>query len=634
MEEQNQTPVLEEGQKPAESAKKKKHIAYMVSFGIIMALLGVILFFLTDMLNLKYWALFITWAMYVSFIVFGYTFLRTKKTWIKAVSYLGIFTLVGPMVAGGPTAEPKQAYDWDKIVYTDAVQLVHGKVRGIESKDGQTNIYTGIPYAKAPVGELRWKEPQEEENWEGVKDCIYFAPECMQKYSGAFIDSGTEMVIEGTYRPHFEYKPLEPMSEDCLYLNVYSPKGATENLPVLVYIHGGSLMTGSSSTEDYNGESLSKRGIVVVTITYRLNIFGYFAHENLIAESPNHTTGNYGLLDQIRALQWVHDNIAQFHGDPNKVTIAGESAGSSSVSALCASPRAAGLFKRAIGESSSVAVKLPPHTFRTKEKALKMGNDIMKQFGCSSIEQLRKIPAEDLVKTSYENNAMIVDGYALEKTPYEYYLEGNTNEEALLHGCNLQEADAFTIPMWLFTFQGSPNLSNYKARLKEIFKDYSDQLVQVIGEVQNDYEAYRGYNDAVSAYWFNYPDYSWGNQALAEGKTVYRYLFTKDNRYMGTWHSGEMIYCYDNIEPMKAKYPYRYDDTDVALAKTMAAYWVNFVKTGNPNGEGANIPWNAEGVHDTKVMELGSHVGMIDDPLHKFYGTMEAFENRPAEAEE
>ena len=504
--------------------------------------------------------------------------------------------------------------------------MKHGKIRGVVSSDGKTNIYTGIPYAQAPVGELRWKEPKEELDWQGVKDCTYFAPKCMQSGNPTWLDSAQRIVIEQAYHPDFEYVPLEPQSEDCLYLNVYSPKGATGNLPVLVYIHGGSLLHGSSSFEEYNGEALSKRDIVVVTIAYRVNVFGYFAHPDLITESPNNTTGNYGLLDQIRALEWVRDNIGFFHGDKDNVTIAGESAGSSSVSALCVSPLSAGLFKRAIGESSSVATKIPPHTFRSKESALKMGEDIMKEYGCKTIEELRAIPASELVKTKYENNSMTVDGYALPKTPYEIYQEGGNHEEALLHGCNAQEADPFTIPQWLFSFSGSPNRSNYEGRLRSVFEDQTDALLQAAGPVSNDGQAYRVYNDIISSYWFNYPDYSWGKQAINNGKNVYRYLFTKENGYMGTWHSGEMIYAYDNLEAMKAKYPYRYNDKDVELSKTMASYWVNFIKTGNPNGTGL-ATWDKDALPCNRVMELGENVSMINDPFYKYFNALENFEN-------
>ena len=611
--------------------KNTKHIGFYVSFSIIMLLSGALFFFVSDLFGLKLWALILGWVIYALFLAAGILLLKKRKWWVKALSYTGLVaTLVVCLLTGGPSVEAKKAYNFDAPIYTDEVSLVHGRIRGVVSQDGQTNIYTGIPYAKAPVGELRWKPPVEEDNWEGVKDCIYFAPKCTQNNNATWLDSAQTIVIEEGYHPDFSYKAIEPQSEDCLYLNVYSPKNATEDLPVLVYIHGGSLSTGSSSFEEYNGEMLSKQGIVVVTIAYRLNVFGYFAHPDLAAEDPNHTTGNYGLLDQIRALKWVQDNIASFHGDKTKVTIAGESAGSSSVSALCVAKGAEGLFRYAIGESSSVATKLPPHTFRTYEKACETGTKIMEEFGCASIEELRQIPAEKLVKTSYSNSGMTVDGYVLEKTPYELYLEGKNHEAALLHGCNAQEADPFTIPDWLFSGIGAPAFSNWKQRIEEEFGTYAQDLIDAIGNVENDAQAYRAYNDIISAYWFNYPDYSWGQQSMNAGGQTYRYLFTKENGYMGTWHSGEMIYAYNNLRPTMEQYPYRYTDEDLQLADAMSKYWVNFVKTGNPNGTG--VPqWQMDTLGQNKVMELGDNLGMINDPFAPLYPTLRSFEDRVIE---
>ena len=613
-------------EKPQEEPKKFKHVKFVIFFTIIMVLVGILHFFLTDFFGLKYFYLVLSWLIYVSFVIFGYLFLmRLRRNWIKAVSTIGaVVVMAALVVSGGPTVETKPAYHWDKLTYTDELVIKHGKIRGVLSKDEQTNIYTGIPYAQAPVGDLRWKEPLEEKDWEGVKDCVYFAPKCMQSRNPTWYDTAQNIIIEGSYHPDFEYVPLEPMSEDCLYLNVYSPNNASGNLPVLVYIHGGSLMSGSSSFEEYNGEAISKYGIVVVTIAYRLNVFGYFAHEDLIAESSNNTTGNYGLLDQVRALEWVRDNIGYFHGDKDNVTIAGESAGSSSVSALCVSPLSKNLFKRAIGESSSVATKTPPHTFRSKDTALKMGKSIMEEFGCKTIDELRKIPAESLVKTKFENNSMTVDGFALPKTPYEIYQEGGNHEEALLHGCNLKEADPFVIPDWLFSFQGPPKLDNWKGRIEKVFEDQAPALIEAAGVVDTDEKAYRAYNDIISAYWFNYPDYSWGKQSLSQSRKVYRYLFTKENGYMGTWHSGEIIYAYNNVAASKEKHSYRYDESDVALAKTMSSYWANFVKTGDPNGAGLPV-WEEDTMPCNKVMELGK--SMIEDPFYKYFGPLELFEN-------
>ena len=345
---------------------------------------------------------------------------------------------------------------------TETVHVTGSAIKGVVSDDGLVEVFAGVPFAAPPVGDLRWKEPQDVVPWEGVYNADHFAPMAMQVQNNAFfnflMNLYTNQKTSRTYHAQ--------MSEDCLYLNVWRPSAEgvsvaavsvvsedssdvapgklREKLPVLVFIHGGSLMTGQSWQEQFDGENLARQGIIVVTVAYRLGIFGYFADEALAAESPNGTTGNYGLLDQIKALEWVHNNIALFGGDPDNVTIAGESAGSSSVNALCASPLAKGLFRRAITESSSIVQETPPHTFRTMEDALKMGNDIKKEFKVTSIEELRKIPAEKLVKTQYSNNSMTVDGYALPATPYEIYRKGLNNEEALLNGFNKREGFGFT----------------------------------------------------------------------------------------------------------------------------------------------------------------------------------------------
>lgn len=596
---------------------QQKHIGYIVSFSIIMGIVGILLFILGDFLNLQGWAHLVILVMYDAILVIGLALITPRKKGVKALYYLSLVALAIPFIAGQPQYERKAAVKFDHPLQTEIVSIKHGEIQGVVSKDGLTNIYAGIPYAKAPVGELRWKRPVEEEDWQGVRDCSFFAPRAMQLDSGSFIDTGNRIAIEGLYRPDFNYYPFQEMSEDCLYLNVWAPKEAG-TYPVLVYIHGGSLESGSSADDDINMEMMSKQGIVCITISYRLNVFGYFAHESLASEDADGSTGDYGLLDQIRALHWVQDNIAYFNGDPNNVTIAGESAGSSCVSALCVSPLASGLFKRAIGESSSVATKVPPHTFRSKEKALEVGQSILEEFNCSSIDELRKIPAEKLVQTKYANTAMTVDGYALPKTPYELYQDGIHNEEALLHGCNAQEADPFVIPEWLFAFQGPPSLSNYKQRLEERFKERVDELIEIIGEVHTDEEANRAYNDVYSAYWFNYPDYSWGQQAMENNVTTYRYLFNKENAYMGTWHSGEIIYAYGNVETRSHEFSYRYDRSDIALSSLMMRAWGNFIKNGNPSIEG-ELAWQSETLSSEEVMIFDTTSNMGSDPLSKYY---------------
>lgn len=412
---------------------------------------------------------------------------------------------------------------------------------------------------------------------------------------------------------------IEEMSEDSLYLNIWRPNNNEKDLPVLVFIHGGSLTSGSSSFEDYNGEEMAKKGVIMVTITYRLGIFGYFAHPDLINESSNKTTGNYGLLDQIEALKWVNKNIGYFGGDKNNITIAGESAGSSSVSALCISPLAKGLFRRAIGESSSLIVKTPPHTYRSLDTALKMGKDIMKEFNVSTIEELRNISPEKLINSKYTNSEMTLDGYAITKNPYDVYKDKENNEEALLNGYNVKEADAFIIPQYLFS---PTNKNNIKERLEKIFDSITVNKILDLYKDKIEVDAFSAFNEIISVWWFIYPHHSWSTMAYNTGIPVYRYQFTKENGYYGTYHSGEMIYAYGNVK--KSTYGYRYDDSDKELSEIMLDYWANFAKYGNPNKD--TNKWELW-TNNNKVMEFGENVGMIDDKYLGLYKLFNEFLN-------
>lgn len=495
---------------------------------------------------------------------------------------------------------------------TEVINVTGGDIRGIINKEGNVEIYAGIPFAAPPVGNLRWKEPQNVVPWKGILEADHFAPMAMQNESGRIfqflMNLYTSSKNDRTYKG--------PMSEDCLYLNVWKPvEAAPENgWPVLVYVHGGSLMSGQSWYEKYDGENLAKHGIVVVTIAYRTGIFGYFADKELASESEHGTTGNYGLLDQIKALEWVHNNIASFGGDAGNVTIAGESAGSSSVNALCATPLTKGYFRRAIGESSSVVQQTPPHTFRTMDSALKMGDDIKKEFGCKNIEELRALPASKLIKTKYKNNSMTVDGYALPETPYEIYKKGENHEEVLLNGFNKNEGFGFTF----FTKVNKKNLSSllessFKERTQEFLTEY---------EPLNNKDSKRLYTDVFSAVCFSYPHDIWTKTVAAQNKPVYEYYFSRENGEIGTNHSGEMIYAYRNVPHTK-----NYKARDYELEEIMSSYWLNFVKYGNPNGKDTNgreLPqWQTTQESNGLLMEFGDNCGMVEDPFRYIYEYLE-----------
>ncbi len=492
---------------------------------------------------------------------------------------------------------------------TDVVNVTGGELRGIYTQDGNIEIYASVPFAAPPVGELRWKEPQDIIPWDGILEADHFAPMAMQKKKSALYNFLFQLYTHSQKDRTFN----GPQSEDCLYLNVWKPteKAPEGGWPVLVYIHGGSLMSGQSWYEKYDGENLARNGIIFVSIAYRTGVFGYLADKELAAESEHGTTGNYGLLDQIKALEWVHNNIAAFGGNADNVTIAGESAGSSSVNALCASPLTKGYFRRAIGESSSVVQKTPPHTFRKMEAALKMGDDIKAEFNCKNIEELRAVPAEKLIKTKYANNSMCVDGYALPQTPFEIYQKGENHEEALLNGFNKQEAFGFTY----FTKVNKDNLASL---LEPSLKDNTDDFLSQYGEIKTKKQAREIYNEVFSAVCFTYPHECWSNTVKAQGKPVYEYYFSRENKEFGTYHSGEIIYAYKNVPHTK-----NYEAYDYELEEIMSSYWLNFVKTGNPNGLDTNgnpLPvWETKAESNGLLMELGDTCTMVEDPFNYIY---------------
>ena len=540
-----------------------------------------------------------------------------KKRLILFISYIGLSIII--MISSRPYIGLKSAVDYNNPIKTDVLEIEGGKIQGVYNKDKSVKVYAGIPYAAPPINELRWKEPQDVIPWDGIKDCSKFQNRSYQQLSNEVISSLVDIYAQKAWHPDFSTKTIEGVSEDSLYLNIWRPNTNDTNLPILMYIHGGSLTSGSASFDDYNGEEMAKKGIIMITIQYRLGVFGYFAHKDLIDESSNNTTGNYGLLDQIKALKWINDNIDIFGGDKNNITIAGESAGSSSVSAICTSPLAKGLFKRAIGESSSLVVKKPPHTYRSLNKALEIGNNIMEEFKAKSIDELRHVKAKDLVNTKYTNSEMTLDGYALTKNPYDVYLDGENNEEALLNGYNVLEADAFVVP----TYLTSPtNKNNIKERLENTFGIETTAKIMELYKDKIEKDAFSAFNEIYSVYWFIYPHHSWSKLALNNNVDVYRYQFTKENGYYSTYHSGEMIYAYGNVK--NSKYNYRYNVSDLKLSDTMLNYWANFVKYGNPNG-GNNPSWLKWNNLPNEIMELGSNVGLIEDKYLELYKIIEEY---------
>ncbi|MBQ3899330.1 MAG: carboxylesterase family protein [Lachnospiraceae bacterium] len=536
--------------------------------------------------------------------------LSGNKGTFKVLGWLGYFALFAViLVATKPSVKAVPAADYKNIVRTGIVETEKGQVRGVVSEDGEIEIYAGIPYAKPPVGPLRWKEPVSPDAWDGVLEADTFAPMSMQPTNLPIYDSLAQIIGYHDYKISLKDNFVAPVSEDSLYLNIWKPAGDVEDLPVLVYIHGGSLQTGQPWYEDYSGQGLAREGVIVVNMGYRLGVFGFFADEDLALESPNKTTGNYGLLDQIKALEWVRDNIAAFGGDPENVTLSGESAGSACVSALCTSPLASGLFKRVLLESSTVAPVSPTHSFRLLSEALESGKELKERYNAEYINDLRKIDAKKLVKEADTQHHMTVDGYVLEKTPHEAYLAGEFNEEKIIHGYNLHEGEAFI----LFD---QANLSNYEKKVRDYFGDLADEVFEIYPITTGD-EVKAYWEEIYSAVFFDYPHYCLNRLASANDIPVYQYYFVKDNGRLGNWHSGEEVYLYGNI-PEKSKL---YDENDRHLSDVMKGYFVNYIKTGYPNGE--DLPLWTENAGSTDVMEFGDYIGMASERKHALFAVLD-----------
>ena len=573
--------------------KKKNGIGFWVFYCLFALIVLALLEFNKNMV--------IGWVLAVVLLA-AYAWLRTHIS--KRVLRLLCFLLLACLLTGillltvGPVKR-HPAVEGGNGGVTDIVTVADGKLTGVYTADRAVEVYAGIPYAAPPVGDLRWREPQDPEPWEGVLAADSFAPMSMQVQNSVIYSSLAQIIGYHDYKVSLDDNYRDANSEDALYLNIWKPAGAQEKLPVLVYIHGGSLQTGQPWYADYRGEELARKGVIVVNMGYRLGVFGFLATEELQKESPNGSTGNYGLLDQIKALQWVQNNISAFGGDPDNVTLAGESAGSACVTALCTSPLAKGLFRRAIGESSTVTAPKPTHSFRLMDQALETGRETMACFSCSNIEELRRVDAKTLVVAADTNHHMTVDGYVLTQTPYEAYQKGEHNEEAILQGFNSLEG----VPFILFS---NADMKNYENRVRSYFGSYADEVLSLF-PASTDEEAKNNWIDIYSAIFFTHGHYCWTRQAIANGIPAYEYYFSKENGRLGPWHSGEEVYCYGNI-PADSRL---YDSSDRELADLFSSYFANFAATGDPNGEG--LPAWEMSTDGTQLMELGENVGMTED---------------------
>lgn len=449
-----------------------------------------------------------------------------------------------------------------------AVQTDSGWVQGIEN--GGLTVFKGIPFAAPPIGELRWRAPIAPQPWSGVRDADRFAPVCMQI---------------GSYPPD---APPEPSSEDCLYLNIWVPANTPPpdksggGLPVMVWIFGGGLLSGSASTPLYAGDELASRGVILVTASYRLGVLGFLAHPELSRESARHVSGNYGLLDQIAALSWVQRNIAAFGGDPHRVTVFGQSSGSISISVLTSSSLARGLFQRAIGESGGLFEPVKLMSDFKLAGAEQTGLAFAAASGATSLAQLRAKAAADLLKTRFIPHA-VIDGYLLTESPYETYRAGRQNPVDLLIGSNAEEGRYF-LP------QQSITADNLHALLSE---DFPSAIVRLVGPSRPDGDAAAraAFIDFEGQMRFGWDMWAW---ARVSRGPVYLYRFA-GVQSDGASHGAEMPYVFGH------------GGTDPVLTAAVPAYWTQFAKTGDPNQPG--LPhWPAFTDADPRVLRLGDPI--------------------------
>lgn len=483
----------------------------------------------------------------------------------------------------------------------DTVRIENGWISGIPGSDSTITVFKGIPYAAPPTGDLRWRAPQPVEEWEGGFVADEFGPACMQipPPEGSF------------YQVEFYPEP-EPTSEDCLYLNIWTgAKLNHEKRPVMIWIHGGAFSQGSGAMPTFNGEGFAQKGVVLVTINYRLGIFGLFAHPDLTEETDYEASGNYGLLDQVAALEWIQENISAFGGDPENVTVFGQSSGAGNINKLLASPLSKGLFHRAILQSGSA------YTFgRTSslEQMEQRGEQFTGEYDIQTIENLRSWPADTLLERSrgfsFSPN---IDGWFLPEETQDIFAKGEQHPVPILIGSTADEGNTF--------FGSQLDMEIFTNIVKQQYGEDAETFLSLYPH-QTDAEARESYNK----WWSN--RIAWGAHTLAKihsktaGVDSYLYYFGRippgrnSERY-GAFHSSEIAYVFQTLDEVDRPWT----ETDYDLANTIADYWVNFAKTGNPNQ--AHLPgWAAYNPEERKTLELGGDIrmkGILEEDILKFY---------------
>jgi para-nitrobenzyl esterase len=511
---------------------------------------------------------------------------RRTVALITILCVLAAMTLFGAGCGGGSTTAETTM---------EVPQLDDGPISGV-LEDGVWT-YKGIPFAAPPVGELRWREPQPVEPWSDVLACESYGPACPQP------DSDWTGMMDVGYT-----------DEDCLYLNVWTPaESPGEKLPTMVWIHGGAFTSGAGSLPIYDGHNLAGKNLVVVTINYRLDALGLMAHPLLSEESGSGVSGNYGLLDQVAALEWVRDNIDVLGGDPDNVTVFGESAGGMSILDLMVSPLAEGLFDRAIVESGPMLdLGLPINEFPTLQEAEKTGEEISKKLGCDGEEDelaaLREVSPDELLAASKADNQFFspinlspnVDGYLLPEVPSAAFAAGGQHAVPLLTGINANEGTIFVPDITLNQYQ---LLGNY------LYGEYATE-VEALYPAQTDTEVKAAMDRLITEMGFGATARFTADHSDEAGTPAYLYFFTakpQDPRVqqLGTFHGLEIMYVFGNLDKVALE---GLTEEDFALSEAMMDYWTGFARAGDPNQGGADVAWPAYTVEAAEYLELGEPI--------------------------
>ncbi|HEX7360548.1 MAG TPA: carboxylesterase family protein [Bryobacteraceae bacterium] len=450
-----------------------------------------------------------------------------------------------------------------------------GLVTGTLSGDRQVAVYRGIPFAAPPVGPLRWRPPQPARKWKGVLKADHFSQNCVQPLVHNLLPWTPEFMLRNG------------VSEDCLYLNIWaSSRPHAQPLPVYVYIYGGAFTGGAGDVSIYNGEHLARRGIIVITFNYRVGVLGFLADQELTRESPHHSSGNYGLLDQLAALRWVQQNIAAFGGDPKRVTVGGQSAGAISVSLLVASPLAKGLFRGAVAESGSGIAGIPLKTLAQGEKT---GEQFVHSKGVHSLAELRKMSWQKLTAEPPKGMRFgpIVDGWFAPRTPVEAFEHGKQNDVPTITGWNRDDH-----------FGKTANAGAFHKRVRNRYGSLAAEFLKLY-PANSSKQASRDRN-RVSMY-------LWAQARARTAKTpAYTYFFTRaipwpQHPEFGAFHTGEVPYIFDNLYRL----PRPWQPVDHKVARIFSSFLIDFVKTGDPNAAG--LPhWPAYDPAAKATMEIGA----------------------------